>query len=237
MSWYYAQGDDTVGPVSEDEFNQLRSIGVVREQTMVWRDGWTDWLPLAQTPDYAPLQTPAVATAQLDASKAEVHGAEAMEVPANADEIGEDIPPELAEATERFVSGARWYYWIAGLSLVNSLIAAFQGDIYFVVGLAISIIVDQIGWVLSEELGQAAMFIALGVNVLISGVVAAFGYFSLKGIRWVMMTGIVLYICDGLICLLFQDWLSAGFHAYAGFCLIRGFGALNTLKKAGVNVG
>ena len=36
----------------------------------------------------------------------------------------------------RLRSGARWFYWVAGLSLVNTAAAFAGGHIHFVVGLA-----------------------------------------------------------------------------------------------------
>src|SRR5579862_2442373 len=40
--------------------------------------------------------------------------------------------------------GANWFYWIAGLSIVNSLIMHGGGGIYFVVGLSVTLVVDAI---------------------------------------------------------------------------------------------
>ena len=41
-------------------------------------------------------------------------------------------------------SGANWFYWIAGLSVVNSLIFAFGGKVSFIAGLGLTQIVDGI---------------------------------------------------------------------------------------------
>src|SRR5262245_14308702 len=45
MEWYYAIGGDRNGPVNEEEFQQLVQQGVITPQTLVWRQGFTDWQP------------------------------------------------------------------------------------------------------------------------------------------------------------------------------------------------
>ena len=41
--WYYANGDDQVGPVSADELKALVQNGTIGPQTQVWKDGMDDW--------------------------------------------------------------------------------------------------------------------------------------------------------------------------------------------------
>ncbi|MEO0794492.1 MAG: DUF4339 domain-containing protein [Verrucomicrobiota bacterium] len=244
MSWYYADAGNSIGPITDEELYQLRVNGIVHENTMVWQNGWPEWVPYGQAPGYVPLASspaaapPAAATPPPTAVPLQPEAMPASPpVAIPGSETGEvEVSQELAKAAGVFQGGARWYYWIAGLSLVNSAIALFDGGTYFVVGLAVSIIVDQIGYGLSETMGQAAMYGAFGVNLVISAIVAAFGYFSLKGVRWLMIVGIVLYVGDGLIFLLFQDWLSVAFHAYATFCLVNGTIALGKLNAAGIKL-
>ena len=45
MAWYYAQGDERIGPVDEGEFTALVESGSVTGQTLVWREGMADWQP------------------------------------------------------------------------------------------------------------------------------------------------------------------------------------------------
>ena len=42
---------------------------------------------------------------------------------------------EIEKYRSAFLSGANWFFWIAGLSLVNSLIILFSGEWSFIVGL------------------------------------------------------------------------------------------------------
>jgi|GEM_PF-1737997 len=45
MKWHYAQGNQQLGPVSEEELNRLVQQGTVSPQTLVWREGMSDWVP------------------------------------------------------------------------------------------------------------------------------------------------------------------------------------------------
>jgi len=45
MTWYYADGSRQVGPVEESALDDLVRTGVVREDTLVWRDGMANWQP------------------------------------------------------------------------------------------------------------------------------------------------------------------------------------------------
>ncbi len=48
MNWYYADGGQQRGPVTEAELAGLIQSGVVRPETLVWRDGMAEWRPLAE---------------------------------------------------------------------------------------------------------------------------------------------------------------------------------------------
>jgi uncharacterized RDD family membrane protein YckC len=45
MHWYYAIDGQQLGPVEEPEFERLVSIGVISSQTLVWRNGMSNWQP------------------------------------------------------------------------------------------------------------------------------------------------------------------------------------------------
>ncbi|WP_161785372.1 DUF805 domain-containing protein [Paenirhodobacter enshiensis] len=66
--WYYAVGGDSRGPVPETEIAAFIRTGMIRPDTLVWREGMTGWEParghlaFGQTPP-APPRQPAVAYA------------------------------------------------------------------------------------------------------------------------------------------------------------------------------
>lgn len=150
------------------------------------------------------------------------------------------VPPEQQAAMEfeahrrAYSAGASWFYWIAGLSIINTLIAIFQGGMGFIFGLGITQVVDAIAMVILEEAGEAAgivRFIALGASVFFAGIFVLFGWLARQGKGWAFLTGMVLYVLDGLIFLLVQDWLSLAFHGYAFYSMFRGYQALRHLRR------
>jgi len=46
MNWYYAQGDQRQGPVSDSELDALIAAGTVNENTLVWKEGMANWTAL-----------------------------------------------------------------------------------------------------------------------------------------------------------------------------------------------
>jgi hypothetical protein len=130
--------------------------------------------------------------------------------------------------------GANWFYWVAGLSLVNSLLLHLGGNIRFVVGLGVSSVADYIADLgANKHPAQGAILraVAIGFAVLASAIVILFGWLANRRYIAVFAIGMVLYLLDGLLLLLFQDWLSVGFHAFALFCMFGGLMAYRQLNQ------
>jgi len=49
MDWYYAIDADQKGPVKEEEFQQLVQQGVITPQTLVWKEGFSEWRPYGES--------------------------------------------------------------------------------------------------------------------------------------------------------------------------------------------
>ncbi len=49
---------------------------------------------------------------------------------------GNDLMLRRARAEQVVKSGANWFVWIAGLSVVNSIVGMSGGHLHFIVGLA-----------------------------------------------------------------------------------------------------
>jgi uncharacterized RDD family membrane protein YckC len=45
MQWYYAVNGQRMGPVSEIEFQKLVQDGTIKSDTLVWRQGFSNWQP------------------------------------------------------------------------------------------------------------------------------------------------------------------------------------------------
>lgn len=61
MSWYYVDAGQQAGPVSDEELDNLVRSGKVRADTLVWREGMTNWVPHGQARPSATPPPPAVA--------------------------------------------------------------------------------------------------------------------------------------------------------------------------------
>jgi hypothetical protein len=138
-------------------------------------------------------------------------------------------------AAQQLKAGANWFYWIAGLSVVNSAVALAGGQFYFVVGLGLNHLVNGIVLAFSEgDPSQAHAFIkliAFILDALIAGVVGLFGFFANKRQKWAFVTGMVVYALDGLLFLMVGDFLSIAFHAFALYSVYRGLVGLQNLNK------
>jgi hypothetical protein len=47
--WYFAIGGQTSGPATVEEIRDLLGRGAINSGTLVWRDGWAEWSPLADS--------------------------------------------------------------------------------------------------------------------------------------------------------------------------------------------
>jgi hypothetical protein len=135
----------------------------------------------------------------------------------------------------QFKSGINQFYWIAGLSLVNTGIYLTGGSMTFVIGLGITQVIDAITKSIANEIGSGAgtiiTLVGLFLDLIVAGLFILFGVLGRKRFGKVIISGIVLYAMDGLIFLLAGDWPGLFFHVFMLFGLGKGYRALNKLKK------
>ncbi len=135
-------------------------------------------------------------------------------------------PAQRAVAAPQLKSGASWFYWIAGLSLINSIVSFTGSSWRFLFGLGITQIFDAFG----NSIGSGGRGAALVLDLAAAGVFILFGVFAHKAHTWAFMLGMVVFALDGLIFLLRQDWIGVAFHLFVLYCLFRGFKACRELK-------
>jgi len=127
-------------------------------------------------------------------------------------------------------NGSSWFYWIAGLSLINSVILMMGGRWSFIIGLGLTQLIDAIATIMADELGSGAdvvvKIVAIILDIVVAGIFVVFGVFARKGHKWAFVVGMVLYALDGLIFLWVGDYLSIGFHLFVLYGLYRGLRAL-----------
>lgn len=54
MNWYYTQGGQNYGPLSEADLDALVQTGTIPAATLVWQPGMADWLPWSEARRAAP---------------------------------------------------------------------------------------------------------------------------------------------------------------------------------------
>ena len=145
------------------------------------------------------------------------------------------IIEEHLRIEKRFKSGANWFFWVAGLSIINSIIMHSGGQWGFIIGLGLTQFIDGIGLELAREAGNLGIVITLILDGLAAGIFIAFGAFARKGYNWAFIIGMILYALDGMIFLLAKDYIGAGFHLFALFFMYGGFKANKSLKTAESN--
>jgi hypothetical protein len=75
---------------------------------------------------------------------------------------------------------ASWFLMVAGLSMVNSILALSGASVRFIFGLGLSQIVDS----LAHQAGSPGYLLDLVINGMIAGVFVLFWNFARQGQRW-----------------------------------------------------
>ena len=134
---------------------------------------------------------------------------------------------QKARVLQALKGSASWFLMIAGLSVVNSILAMSGASIRFIFGLGVSQIVDA----LAHQVGSAGYVLDLIINGIIAGVLVLFWNFARKGQKWAWYLGMALYAVDGVLLLLFKDYLAIAFHAYALYRMSSGLKLLPILER------
>ncbi|MDF2613320.1 MAG: hypothetical protein K0S71_1106 [Clostridia bacterium] len=148
-----------------------------------------------------------------------------MQVDQIEDEIKQKLQTKM-ELEGQFKNGVSWFYWIAGLSIINTVTYLMGMDWSFIAGLGVTQMID----VFTESLYGSIRVIALFINFLLAGFFAFLGYLTRKRRNWVIILGVVLYSLDTIIFIFFQDWISVAFHGLAIYSFIKAILANNKLK-------
>ncbi len=206
------------GPVPLSLLKTWITEGRVDGEIQVLRSDQTTWGPASALPELGLASQPGAATAPPPAQPPPSPPA-----PVAAPTGPRVDPMKLASMVK---SGARWFYWIAGLSVVNSISMLSGSSWRFIIGLGITQVFDELG----GELGGSGRLVVLVLDLLAAGVFVFFGAFAAGRQTWAFIVGMTLYALDGLILVVAADWLSVAFHAFALFCIFAGLRANQRLR-------
>jgi len=153
-------------------------------------------------------------------------------------------PAETAERQEfrqrmllqmRARAGINWFYWVAGLTIINTIIFVTGNTPNYFLGLGLSQMVDSytVTVATGTEMAPLMRWVAAAIDVLLAGVFIIFGFRGQRSYRSWIVAGIGLYTLDGLIFLFFSVWLGVLFHAFVIYKLVGGMRAMDELNQMG----
>ena len=133
------------------------------------------------------------------------------------------------QLVHRRSQGGAWFYWIAGASILNSVLSAAGSEWGLAVGLGITYLIDGFAQALAEATSTPAY--AFVIDIAVASSFILIGRAARRGnLAWYAV-GTALYLLDGLLFVLVQDVLGIVVHAIAVYGLVTGWRAARALKQ------
>ena len=133
--------------------------------------------------------------------------------------------------------GADWFFWIAGLSVINSVVSLINVHgmlpyIFFSPQLLGNNLASSIVQLLGiGNWGPGLNLVVQGFSLLLAALFAGLGLLARRQKRWAVMAGLALYAADSVLMLIYGDLLGIAIHGLALWGLWRGLHALNQLAR------
>jgi hypothetical protein len=128
--------------------------------------------------------------------------------------------------TTRMRRGASWFFTIAILSGINSLLQIFDAHIRFIFGLGITQVVG--GMAKQSSNGTVVLLVVDGLFI---GLLLLCGKWAREKSQGAFLGGMAAYALDGLLLVLFGMWIDAAVHAYALYRMWQGYAASRELAQ------
>ncbi|HVT34581.1 MAG TPA: hypothetical protein VHE37_03285 [Nevskiaceae bacterium] len=147
-----------------------------------------------------------------------------------------DRAAALAQLRKNALGGASWFWWIAALSAINSVMIAMNSDTVMALGLGITEMIDIAFKLYGERHAEAsAGMIHLLHGAFVFAPIAIFyaiGRRARAGSTAAIKLGMILYALDAAVPILSGDGIGIGFHGLVLFFLWRAHGNTRLLKAA-----
>ena len=218
------------GPITLAQLQTWIQEVRVAPDTQILRSDLNQWHPASHYQELNLTAVPAAPGAvrvTLAQPAASATPANPVYAPAMASPAGMANTGELMELDKKIRNHGSWYFWIAGLTLVNTVTSFSGSGGAFLLGLSITQVFDSF----AASAGGGGTMVALLLDAMAIGMFVLFGVFALKSHNWAFIVGIILYGLDTVLTLLFQSWLSLAFHAWALVSLIAGMRACFLANK------
>lgn len=152
------------------------------------------------------------------------------------------LAKKLLMLDNRVKSGTGAFFWIAGLSVINTISFLAGSDTTFVIGLGLTQFIDGLTQFIdglaqgmAEGVGSPSGSIittfAILLDIAVAGIFVLLGIFGRKRHANVVLLGMVLYFMDALIFVWVQDWFAILFHGFMLLSLWNGYRAIGELQK------
>lgn len=148
--------------------------------------------------------------------------------PVQPTDSSDETPNPTKRAHYYVTSGASWFDWVAGFTVLNSMIAAVGKQTQFGSGLGLSMYVDYFAVRFSPQMGTA---ISLTFAVLCGLALFGLGVFAKRRKWWAFAAGIAFLGFDLLILLASPKGHFFGIlmHVWAIWAMVNGLNALRRL--------
>jgi hypothetical protein len=143
-----------------------------------------------------------------------------------AAQVNERIAVSRMVAAGRARAGAKWFYCIAGLAMIKSVLVVAGSSFHWVIGLGITSFVDT----MAKRVGSIGSVVDFVIDACVGGLFLLFGTFAVRAQKWAFVLGMAIYGLDGLLLLGVKDYLSLGFHAYALYAIYGGYTAAKRIQ-------
>ena len=130
-------------------------------------------------------------------------------------------------AIARLRRGASWFFTIAALSGVNSLLQIFDAKIHFIFGLGIT----QVAGAVARQSANGTAILLL-VDGLFIGLLLLCGKWARERSQGAFLGGMIAYALDGVLLVMFGAWIDAAVHAYALYRMWQGYAASRELAQS-----
>lgn len=146
-----------------------------------------------------------------------------------------DLIDTKLKLRSQMASSANWFFCIAVLSIVNTLLYLGRSNINFLAGLGVTQLSDVLFAPLARRIfSNSGMIIEVApllISVAVSGFFVVCGLATRKGDKRIFIIGMVFYGIDALIVLYFQNWLALGVHVLLLVTLYTGIKTIQKLEE------
>jgi hypothetical protein len=138
----------------------------------------------------------------------------------SAGQVGtENLKTNVNTAALSVRKASYWFFGIAAFSIINTLLVS--RGMNFSVGLSLN---KFVGDVVTQSSGETSYI----TDIVAAGVFIVLGFFSIRIQRWAFIAGLIIYLVDALIYIVFEEWVALALHGYILYRLFLGLRALAT---------